>query len=184
MWIKQTSWTFWLLSGSCHVNRASNVEIGVACQIFVIVIFLSCCRVLQFGAHSRYYKGALTQKRSFLVICTTFRSDFHVGWKNSTLNSSFDMLSIWHEPDIGGFKKCYFFTSTNSQYFYQNFRNFTHKNAGTPRMHAFWLLSVLNYWDIKLRDLILFSSWIRLFDLLTLSNSVHWSKYSAHHSRL
>ena len=24
------------------------------------------------------YKGALTQKRSFLVLCTTFRSDFHV----------------------------------------------------------------------------------------------------------
>ena len=38
------------------------------------------------------------------MICTTFRSDFHVGWKNqnklSTLNSSFDALSKWHEPDI------------------------------------------------------------------------------------
>ena len=59
------------MSSSCHLDRASNVEIGVECQIFVIV--------LQFGAHSRYYKGALTQKRSFLVICTTFRSDIHVG---------------------------------------------------------------------------------------------------------
>lgn len=92
------------MSGSCHLDRASNVEIGVECQIFVIVIFFNCGRVLQFGAHSRYYKGALTQKRSFLVICTTFRSDFHVGWKNqnkhSTLNSSFDTLSKWHEPDI------------------------------------------------------------------------------------
>ena len=62
------------------------------------------CRVLQFRAHSRYYKGALTQKRSFLVICTTFRSDFCVSWKNqnkhSTLNLSFDALFKWHEPDI------------------------------------------------------------------------------------
>ena len=37
------------------------------------------------------------------MICTTFRSDFHVDWKNqnkhSTLNSSFDALSKWHEPD-------------------------------------------------------------------------------------
>ena len=86
--------------GSCHLDRASNVEIGVECQIFVIVIFFNCSRVLQFGAHSRYYKGALTQKRSFLGICTTFRYDFYVGWKNqnkhSSLNSSFDTMSKWH----------------------------------------------------------------------------------------
>ena len=63
-----------LMSGSCHLDRASNVKIGVECQIFVIVIFFNCGQVLQFGAHSRYYKGALTQK-----ICTTFRYDFHVG---------------------------------------------------------------------------------------------------------
>ena len=44
-------------------DRASNVQIGVGCQIFVIVIFFNCGRVLPFGAHSRYYKGALTQKR-------------------------------------------------------------------------------------------------------------------------
>ena len=38
------------------------------------------------------------------MICTTFRSDFHVSWKNqnrkSTLNLSFDTLFKWHEPDI------------------------------------------------------------------------------------
>ena len=68
--------TYLLMSGSCHLDRASNVEIGVECQIFVIVIFFNCGQVLQFWAHSRYYKGALTHKRSFLVICTTFRSDF------------------------------------------------------------------------------------------------------------
>ena len=66
------------MSGSCHLDRASNVEIDVECQIFVIVIFFNCGRVLQFGAHSRV-KGALTQKRYFLVIFTTFRFDFHVG---------------------------------------------------------------------------------------------------------
>ena len=62
---------FNFMSGSCHSDRASNVEIGVECQIFVIVTFFNCGRVLQFWAHSRYHKGALTQKRSFSVICTT-----------------------------------------------------------------------------------------------------------------
>ena len=85
-------------------GRVLNVEIGVECQIFVIVIFFNCGQVLQFGAHSRYYKGALTQKRSFLVLCNTFRADFHVGRKNqnkhSTLNLSFDALSKWHDPHI------------------------------------------------------------------------------------
>ena len=61
------------MSGSFHLDRASGVE----CQIFVIVIFFNHGRVLQFGA-----QVALTQKRSLLVICTTFRFDFHVGRKN------------------------------------------------------------------------------------------------------
>ena len=92
------------MSGSCHLDRASNVEIGVECQIFVIVIFFNCSRVLQLGAHLRYYKSALTQKRLFLVIYTTFRTNFCVGWKNRngylTLDLSFHALSKWHEPDI------------------------------------------------------------------------------------
>jgi len=68
-----------VMCGSCHLDRPLNVEIGVDCQIFVIVIFFNCVQVLQYGAHSRYYKDALTQKRSFLVICTTYISDFCVG---------------------------------------------------------------------------------------------------------
>ena len=40
-------------------------KFSVEYQIFVIVIFFNCGRVLQFGAHSRYYKGALTQKDHF-----------------------------------------------------------------------------------------------------------------------
>ena len=55
----QKARNFWC---SCHLDRASNVQIGVECQIFVIVIFFNWGRVLQFGAHSRYYKSALTQK--------------------------------------------------------------------------------------------------------------------------
>ena len=70
---------FCFMSGSFHFDRALNVEIGVECQIFVIFIFFNRGRVFQFVAQSRYYKGALAQKRSFLVVCTTFRSDFHVG---------------------------------------------------------------------------------------------------------
>ena len=64
--------------GSCHFDRAYNVKIGVKCQIFVIVIFFNFGQVLQIGPHSRYHnsKGALSQKKSFLVICTTFRFDF------------------------------------------------------------------------------------------------------------
>ena len=70
----------------------------------LIVIFFNCGQVLLFVAHSRHHKGALTQKRSFLVICTTIRSAFCVGLKiqnkHSTLNLSFNALSKWHEPDI------------------------------------------------------------------------------------
>ena len=58
------------MSSSCCFDRASNVEIGDECQIFVIGIFFNCSQVLQFGAHSRCIKDALTQKRSFLVIWT------------------------------------------------------------------------------------------------------------------
>ena len=66
------------MSGSCRLDTALNVEIDVECQIFVIDIFFNSGQVLQFVAHARYHKGALAQKRSFLVLCTTFRSDFHV----------------------------------------------------------------------------------------------------------
>ena len=52
-----------LMSGSCHLDRAFIVEIGVECQIFVTVIVSNCGRTLQFGVYSRYYEGALTQKR-------------------------------------------------------------------------------------------------------------------------
>ena len=52
-----------LMSGSCHLDRASIVEIGVEYQIFVIALFFNCGQVLKFRANSRYYKGALTQKR-------------------------------------------------------------------------------------------------------------------------
>ena len=94
------------MSGSCHFDRASNVEIAVECKIFAIVIFLNCSRVLKFEAHSRHYKGALTQKKSFVVICTTFRFDFHVGWKNqnkhSTLNWTLPNYTHCLDLDLNG----------------------------------------------------------------------------------
>ena len=37
------------LAGSCHFDRASNVEIGVEGQIFVIVIFLTAAEFFNLG---------------------------------------------------------------------------------------------------------------------------------------
>ena len=68
-------------------------------KYFLLLYFFNYGWVLQFGAHSRYCK--------FLVICITFKSDFCVILKNqnkhSTLNSSINTLSKWHEPDINKF---------------------------------------------------------------------------------
>ena len=81
------------MSGSCHFDKGLNVKIGAECQIFVIVVFFNCGRVLQFGTHSRYFKGALTQKISFLVIFTASDMFFMSTKKMKTLNSSFYTLS-------------------------------------------------------------------------------------------
>ena len=40
--IYSIKWWIKFMSGSCHLDRASNVEIGVECQIFAIVIFFNC----------------------------------------------------------------------------------------------------------------------------------------------
>ena len=37
------------MSGSCHLDRASNVEIGVECQMFVIAIFLTAVEFYNLG---------------------------------------------------------------------------------------------------------------------------------------
>ena len=37
------------MSGSCHLDWASNVKIGVECQIFVIVIFLTVAEFYNLG---------------------------------------------------------------------------------------------------------------------------------------
>ena len=74
------------------------------------LLLLSCLTAAKFYNLWRIQDiigDVLTQKRSSLVICPTFRSDFYVGWKNqnkhSALNSSFDALSKWHEPDFNFF---------------------------------------------------------------------------------
>ena len=53
----------WGMSGSCHLDRALNVEIGVECLVCYCYFVFNCSQVLQFVAHLRHYKGALTQKR-------------------------------------------------------------------------------------------------------------------------
>ena len=58
-------------------RRMSKLVLNI--KYLLLLSFFYFGRALQFGAHSRYYKGAFTQKRLFLVICTTFRFDFHVG---------------------------------------------------------------------------------------------------------
>ena len=55
-------------SESCRFDKASNDEFSVEFLLIVIVMFFNRSQVLKFGAPSRYYEGALTQKRSFLVI--------------------------------------------------------------------------------------------------------------------
>ena len=37
------------MSGSCHLDRASNVEIGVECEIFVIFTFLTAPEFYNLG---------------------------------------------------------------------------------------------------------------------------------------
>ena len=69
-----------------------------------LVLNVKYLLLLSFLTAAKFYHLGHIQKWSFLVICTTFRSAFHVSWKNqnkhSTLNSSFDTLFKWHEPDI------------------------------------------------------------------------------------
>ena len=49
-------------------------------KYLLLLSFLTEAEFYNFGhIQGVYYKGALSQKRPFLVICTTFRSDFHVG---------------------------------------------------------------------------------------------------------
>jgi hypothetical protein len=58
-------------------------RIGFECQIFVIVIFFNCCWHLQFGAHSSYYKGALTQKKLIFSALYYFQIWFSCRLKKS-----------------------------------------------------------------------------------------------------
>ena len=92
----------YLYLGLCLVLviwTVSNVKIGLNVKYLLLLSAAKFYNLwqIQVGLHSRYYKGALTQKRSFLLIYTAFKNDFLGSWKNqnkhSTLNSSFDALS-------------------------------------------------------------------------------------------
>jgi hypothetical protein len=54
------------MSGSCHLDRASNVEIGVECQIFVIVFFFNYNRFYNLG--HILGKGASTHEIIFSAL--------------------------------------------------------------------------------------------------------------------
>ena len=91
--LKKKSTYVWFMSFGQSVECRNWCWMSNICYCYLV----NCSQVLHLGAHSKDYKGELTQ---FVVICTTFRSAFHVGWKNqdkhSTQNSSFDALSKWH----------------------------------------------------------------------------------------
>ena len=109
------------MSGSCYLDNASNVEIGVECQTFVIVIFFNCGQFLQFGAHSRYYKVALTQKRSFLVVCTMY-FQIILSCRLKTSRETFNAkVIIWHPGEMTWMADHHQKLST----FRQNFTNFS-----------------------------------------------------------
>ena len=80
------------------MKRASNVKIGVECQIFDIVIFFNYSRVLQFGALSRFKRDHFLW--FVLLSDLIFMSAEKNQNKHSTLNLSFNALSKWHEPGI------------------------------------------------------------------------------------
>ena len=65
------------LSCPVHViwtgHRMSKLMLNV--KYLLLLSFLTESEFYNLG----YIQGALTQKRQFLVICTTFRSNFHVG---------------------------------------------------------------------------------------------------------
>ena len=45
------------MRGSCHLEKPSNVEIGVEYPIIFVAVFFSCCCEMHFGASSRTRKG-------------------------------------------------------------------------------------------------------------------------------
>ena len=96
--------TLFVMSGSCHLDSASNVEIGIECQIFVIVIFFNLHQVLKLWPHSRCYKGTLNQKRSFLVSMTSLlthtvahstRPSFRLKTNNQPLKKFLSLAVSW-----------------------------------------------------------------------------------------
>ena len=54
------------MSSSCHLDGASNVKIGV--------IFFNCGQVLQFGAHSGYFKIEIIFSTLYYVLSLIFMS--------------------------------------------------------------------------------------------------------------
>ena len=120
-------------------------------KYLLLLSFLTAVKFYNLGhIQGIMYKGALTQKRSFLVICTTFRSDFCDGWKNqnkhSTLNLSFNALPKRHDADISLYRPVTYLKIKINRFWKlpklrqsDLFINFAH----LPKLHFAKLLSIL-----------------------------------------
>ena len=58
-----------VISGSCHLDRASNVEIGVECQTFVIFIILTATEFYNLG-HIQGIIGCINSK--YIMFCNLY----------------------------------------------------------------------------------------------------------------
>ena len=58
-------------------------------KYLILLSFLNAAELYNLGHIQGIKKGALTQKRSFLVICTTFRSNFLAEKIKKTFNTKF-----------------------------------------------------------------------------------------------
>ena len=59
---KQNSKKHTFMFGSCHLDRASIIEIGVECQIFLILILLTADEFCNLGHIQGIIKGCINSK--------------------------------------------------------------------------------------------------------------------------
>ena len=91
----------WLMCGSCHINRATNAKFSVEFWMFVLIFFSADIRSERSPIHSklsRLTKGTLEGASNFKT-WLRLQNKTITNIQNSTLNSSFDTLSKWHDPD-------------------------------------------------------------------------------------
>ena len=96
-------------------RHMSKLVLNVKYSLVHNVIFFNYGQVLQFGAHSRYYKRScdlcyfqtwfsywlkkIKTNIQHKIHHLTFRPDFRIGWKKSKQIFNTKFIN-WHEPDI------------------------------------------------------------------------------------